>query len=185
MDMKTIQLNTERTVIVPLTPDNAELIFNYYRDNLTHLFQWDAEPAQSYDLDTWLHYADWSWQQFEVGLQYEFIALDLAQENMLALCSFTQVTKAPHWSCELGFSIAQTSQGQGIMHEVLSATTNYVFANLDIHRIMAHYHPDNIRSDSLLKRLGFKIEGRAKSYQQLNGVWCDFTTTALINPNHT
>ena len=70
------------------------------------------------------------------------------------------------------------------MTEFVEAATNYVFAELDLHRIMANYVKENVRSARILEKLGFEKEGYAKSYLKIAGTWRDHVLTAKINPNH-
>jgi ribosomal-protein-alanine N-acetyltransferase len=48
---------------------------------------------------------------------------------------------------------------------------------------MASYLPHNQRSGKLLKRLGFVVEGYARDYLLINGLWQDHILTSLTNPN--
>ena len=56
-----------------------------------------------------------------------------------------------------------------------------LFQELRMHRIMANYLPTNERSGSLLRRLGFKVEGYARDYIYINGAWRDHILTSLVN----
>lgn len=47
------------------------------------------------------------------------------------------------------------------------------FTVLKLHRVMANYRPENLRSERLLARLGFEKEGLARSYLKINGSWAD------------
>lgn len=49
-----------------------------------------------------------------------------------------------------------------------------------LHRIMANYCPENVRSGKLLARLGFEQEGLARDYLYLNGRWRDHILTSRI-----
>ena len=69
------------------------------------------------------------------------------------------------------------------MLEALKAAIPNVFQTHGLHRIMANYQPDNLRSEILLRRLGFEREGLAKSYLKINGRWTDHVLTSLINPS--
>jgi ribosomal-protein-alanine N-acetyltransferase len=69
------------------------------------------------------------------------------------------------------------------MTEALSIAINYVFEELNLHRIMANYMPHNRRSGNVLKRLGFVVEGYARDYLMINGKWEDHIFTSLINPH--
>jgi ribosomal-protein-alanine N-acetyltransferase len=83
----------------------------------------------------------------------------------------------------LGYSLAAVEQGKGYMTEALKVAINFVFTELNLHRIMAAYIPHNQRSGLLLKRLGFGVEGYARDYLMINDQWQDHILTSLINPN--
>lgn len=61
--------------------------------------------------------------------------------------------------CYLGYSLAEIEQGNGYMSEALPATIDYVFKELNMHRVMANYIPQNQRSGNVLKRLGLGVPG--------------------------
>ena len=67
------------------------------------------------------------------------------------------------------------------MSEALRATNAFVFDVIRLHRIMANYRPENVRSGRLLERLGFVREGIAKDYLFIDGAWRDHVLTSLTN----
>ncbi len=69
------------------------------------------------------------------------------------------------------------------MTEAVRVAIQYVFEELNLHRVMANYMPHNQRSGNLLKRLGFVVEGYARDYLFINGGWEDHIQTSLINRN--
>ena len=68
-----------------------------------------------------------------------------------------------------------------MMREALTEAIRYVCDELRMHRIMANYMPRNDRSGRLLERLGFVVEGRAKEYLRINGVWEEHVLTSYTN----
>ena len=82
-----------------------------------------------------------------------------------------------------GRALAERAQGNGYMHEALQATNAYVFKELNMHRVMANFMPHNTRSNAVLRRLGFTIEGYARDYLFVNGAWRDHVLTSLTNPD--
>jgi ribosomal-protein-alanine N-acetyltransferase len=119
---------------------------------------------------------------FLAGTEVKFIAVDRVSEQMVASCSFTNIVRGPLMACNMGYSVAQTLQGQGLMYEVASASIRYMFAVVGLHRIMANHMPSNVRSEKLLARLGFEREGYAKAYLKIAGQWQDMVLNSLINP---
>lgn len=181
----TLEIETERTRLVPLSMSRVPLICRYYQENLEHLLQWDAESEfEEPSKETWEAYAKWSEQESQANRQIEFLVLDQAQKEMLAFCSFSYITQAPTWTCDLGFSIAKAHEGIGLMSEALAVAIESMFSTRGMHRVVARYHADNTRSAALLERLGFEHEGCARAYQKVKGIWSDHQVVALVNPAH-
>ena len=55
--------------------------------------------------------------------------------------------------------------------EAIEATVHHAFTRLDISRVEAACLPENIASRGLLEKTGFKYEGVAQSYLQIDGRW--------------
>lgn len=60
---------------------------------------------------------------------------------------------------EIGYFLTKARRGLGLMDEALQAVITHCFEQLDVHRVEAMVHPDNISSIRLLERLGFRLEG--------------------------
>jgi [ribosomal protein S5]-alanine N-acetyltransferase len=65
-------------------------------------------------------------------------------------------------SAVLGYELARSAWGAGLMGEALCATLHWGFGAMSLHRVEAQVHPDNERSIKLLHSLGFVQEGRAR-----------------------
>ena len=65
-------------------------------------------------------------------------------------------------TCTLGYELARSAQGQGLMHEALKTALAWGFQEMRLHRISAQIHPDNAASLRSAKRLGFVEEGRLR-----------------------
>ena len=81
----------------------------------------------------------------------------------------------------LGYQIDRQFEGQGLMHEALTAAIDYMFTGQKLHRINANYRPENARSGRLLARLGFQIDGYAKKFLFVDGDWRDHILTSRTN----
>jgi ribosomal-protein-alanine N-acetyltransferase len=120
--------------------------------------------------------------QTSTGNALHLLMFEHEGERLIGDCNFTNIVRGPFQACHLGFSIASTFEGRGLMHEGLTAAIDYVFTSLRLHRIMANYRPENTRSESLLARLGFEKEGLARSFLKINGSWADHVLTSRLNP---
>ncbi len=101
---------------------------------------------------------------------------------ILGSCNYTNIVRGPFQACQLGYQIARSHEGRGLMSEALRVTNEFAFHHLRLHRIMANYRPENARSGRLLERLGFVREGLAKDYLFIDGDWRDHVLTSLTHP---
>ena len=182
--VKIPEIETSRTLITVLTPDDADLICRYYCDNKEHLAPFEPERhAEFYTVEALKGRLIKSYSAFKCGVSVCFAALSHDRKEMMAGCNFTGIVRGPFNACYLGYSVAKKHEGQGLMFEVASASIKYMFEEEKIHRIMANHMPDNDRSAKLLKRLGFDREGYAREYLKINGKWRDHILNALVNPD--
>ncbi|MBW4557453.1 MAG: GNAT family N-acetyltransferase [Trichormus sp. ATA11-4-KO1] len=103
--------------------------------------------------------------------------------KVIGTINFSNFIRGAAHFCYVGYSLAESEQGKGYMTEALKFATDYVFQELNFHRIMANYMPHNQRSGKVLKKLGFVVEGYARDYLLINGKWEDHILTSLTNPN--
>ncbi len=167
-----------------LQPEHADVLRAYRQRNAAHLAPW--EPTRSAEdgmlLDACQRAATRSAQGYADGSAVQFIAIERQSQNMVAACNFTNIVRGPFQACHLGYSVDQEWQGRRLMHEVLQAGMDYLFGTLGLHRIMANHMPSNVRSERLLRSLGFEREGYARAYLQIAGRWEDMVLNALVNP---
>ncbi|WDE11712.1 GNAT family N-acetyltransferase [Thalassomonas haliotis] len=177
------RLTTENLQITVLQPGDYALLQDYYRENEQHLAPWEPLRETDYhqgpEVQKRLTRALTGFNQ---GRELHFAACWPGENEIVALATYSHLIHGPFQACYLGYSVAKKYQGRGLMAEMLIATNAFVFEQLGMHRIMANYMPENIRSERLLQRLGFEKEGLAKSYLKIAGQWRDHILTAKINP---
>ncbi|MDW5499704.1 GNAT family N-acetyltransferase [Pseudomonas lundensis] len=170
---------------IPMEED-TDIVHRYFEENQNHLSQWEPIRAEDFYNVEVIRQRLWHmWKDAEQGLAYQFVIVDATGTEMLGACNFSGIARGPFQACHLGYSIAARHEGKGIMLQALTAAIDYLWGELDLHRIMAAYIPTNARSEKLLLRLGFEKEGYAKSYLKIAGRWQDHILTSLINPRHT
>jgi [ribosomal protein S5]-alanine N-acetyltransferase len=183
--MSALQICTERLDLKVLTPADAPLVATYYLQNRAHLAPW--EPLRDEAFFSIRHCAERlqiSYESYETGWAVPFAMIDRASGAMIGGCNFSDIICGVFQACQLGYSIAATHEGKGLMFEAATAGIDYMFSEVGLHRIMANHLPENHRSAALLRRLGFEREGYAKSYLQIAGTWRDHVLNALVNPAH-
>jgi len=164
---------------------NAELLHTYYAENQTHLAPWEPKRLDGYHtIESWRERGREFQQEHQAGTSLRLLALHPDQQSIVGTCFFTNIVRGVFQACNLGYSISHEQEGKGLMTEVVGAAVDYLFETQDLHRVMANYVPENVRSARVLEKLGFEKEGYAKSYLKIAGEWRDNVLTAKLNPAH-
>jgi [ribosomal protein S5]-alanine N-acetyltransferase len=97
-----------------------------------------------------------------------FRRLDRALVGAITL---DHIHRGPAQSGTIGYWIGQPHARQGYMREAIEALTFHAFQVMDLSRLEAACLPENAASRGVLEKAGFKYEGVAQSYLQINGRW--------------
>jgi len=92
-------------------------------------------------------------------------------EVLLGAITLDNIRRGPAQAGTLGYWIGENHARQGYMRETIEAVVHYAFRSLDLSRIEAACLPENAASRGVLEKSGFKYEGVAQSYLQINGRW--------------
>lgn len=180
-----ISLSDDKIAVrTPQAGDEAHLV-KFSKNNVEH-FQPTGLIVLPDDLtiEKWQKYITTAQQELENLKAVRFLIFH--DENgavPIGKINYSQIFKGLFQACYLGYGIDKDFEGKGIMTRALRLTIDYMFNEINLHRIMANYLPDNLASARLLEKLGFVIEGTAKNYLMINGVWRDHVLTSLTNQN--
>ena len=94
-----------------------------------------------------------------------------SDEALLGAITLDNIRRGPAQAATLGYWIGQSHARQGYMREAIEAMVHYAFRGLDLSRVEAACLPENVASRGVLEKTGFKYEGVAQSYLQINGRW--------------
>jgi [ribosomal protein S5]-alanine N-acetyltransferase len=176
-------LRTEHLILRLPAPEEACEALRYSQANLSHLAESGPKPPSDFLTEFyWRNVFIKAREDFHTDAALRLCAFEQQKpETMIATVNFTQIFRKGAQFAYLGYGVDQSKQGQGYMFEAISAALQYVFKDMNLHRIMANYMPSNERSGNLLKRLGFTVEGYARDYLLINGSWRDHILTSLTN----
>ncbi|WP_299846235.1 GNAT family protein [uncultured Paracoccus sp.] len=90
---------------------------------------------------------------------------------LLGAITLDNIRRGPAQMGTIGYWIGQPFARQGYMREAIKALVHHAFTELDLSRIEAACLPENAASRGVLEQAGFKYEGVAQSYLQINGRW--------------
>lgn len=157
----------------------------YFVENENHLKKWLPSRPDGYDSESsWRRRAREYATEQQSGASLRLLAFQQDADDIVGICEFTNIARGAFQACYLGYSIGQKYQDKGLMSEILNGALDYVFEELQLHRVMANYMPENAKSARVLEKLGFHREGYARAYLKIAGDWRDHVLTAKINPHH-
>jgi len=180
MDKHGVSFSTDRLIVRTPQTGDGEHYARYYTANRQFLQPWS--PTFNDDM---FSPADWEdsipiiRQEFASGRSARFCLFHKGQ--LIGVANVTGITRSPSFSCILGYTLSEAAQGQGLMHEGLIPVIEFAFQHRNLHRMTANYMPHNQRSGRLLRSLGFQVEGYARDYLLIDGIWQDHVLTALRN----
>lgn len=172
-----VEIKTERLLLRSIKLNDAEAIFKYRSDEVSNQFQgWI--PSTIEDVNDFIknriakaiNIAD-SWYQ---------LAIIKKDSGELIGDVGIHFIGSDNNQAELGCTLDKKYFGFGYATESLKEATNYLFYELNKHRIVTSIDPKNIKSIKLVERLGFRKEAHFKESILTDGVWVDDLVYAIL-----
>ena len=82
-------------------------------------------------------------------------------------------------SCYVGYWVSRAVSGQLVIPTALAVAGDHVFGTLGLHRIEVNIRPENTASLAVVRKLGFRFEGRRPHYLHIAGEWREHLSFAL------
>ncbi len=146
------KLETKRLVLRKLEESDAPALFeNYSDEDIAKNFM--DKPLG--DIKQASQFIEAFNAEFSEGKAITWAITIKRNHQMIGTCSYMIETST---SAEIGYDLAKTHWGKGIMTEALKAMIGYGFDELGFENIKADTLSNNTRSINLLKRLEFKLD---------------------------
>ena len=180
------ELVSERVCLRLYDPKLSSVTSDYYQRNRAHFAPYcPLREPEYHGPEAWRAR---SLQLRDISLSGQALHLLLfrrgqASTEVIGNVNFTNIVRGVFQAANLGYQLDRGHVGHGLMQEALVVAIAHAFGNMSLHRLMANYVPTNDRSARLLRRLGFQVEGYARDYLFLEGMWKDHLLTSLINPS--
>jgi [ribosomal protein S5]-alanine N-acetyltransferase len=83
-------------------------------------------------------------------------------------------------SGHLGYWVDGAVSGRGLATLAVALVCDHAFTTGGLHRLQADIRPENLPSQRLVERLGFRQEGVLRRYLDIDGDWRDHLSYALL-----
>jgi aminoglycoside 6'-N-acetyltransferase len=174
------RLETKRLVLRRFAEADAEPFSRYRSDPAVAQYQgWEAP----YSLERAREYIDYLTRMDSIPPppgQWVQIAVSLKMsDTLIGDCGFKRLVEDAR-QAEIGFTLARPFQGQGYGSEAVTCLIEYLFAELELHRIRANIDPLNRASARLLEKVGMRCEGRWLESLWFKGAWASEDWYAVL-----
>ncbi len=167
-----IRIDTERMVLRPPTHGDFRAWSDLRRQSAEFLQPW--EPSWSNDHLTrkgFVNRVYWSNRSIQQGTAVPLFLQRRSDNCILGAITLDNIRRGPSQAGTIGYWIGAEFARQGYMREALLAKVHYSFEVLGLSRIESACLPENAASRGLLESCGYKYEGVAQSYLQIDGRW--------------
>lgn len=167
-----IRIESERMTLRPPQHSDFRAWAMLRRNSQEFLTPW--EPSWSRDHLTRKGFSNrvyWSERSIKSGSAVPVFLVRRADGILLGAVTLDNIRRGPAQAGTLGYWIGAEFAREGYMSEAIAALVHYAFTTLDLSRIEAACLPENTPSRGVLEKSGFKYEGVAQSYLQIDGRW--------------
>lgn len=113
------------------------------------------------------------------GTGYRWAITIKPDSTMIGSCGFHLYSRKNRCA-EIGYELHHDYWSKGVMREALTKMLRFGFKDMNLHRIEATVTVGNERSASLLKRLGFSLEGTMRDKSRRQGEFLDLWLFSLL-----
>jgi ribosomal-protein-alanine N-acetyltransferase len=167
-----VRIETERMILRPPLHPDFRAWTGLRQESAGFLKKW--EPTWAADHLTRKGFANrvyWAQRSVTAGSALPLFLFRRSDDALLGAITLDHIRRGPSQTGTLGYWIGESFARQGYMREAIRAVSHHAFTMLDLSRIEAACLPENLASRGVLETCGFKYEGVAQSYLQINGRW--------------
>ncbi len=178
-----LSLETNRLNLRVATIEDAQKVAMFLSRNKEIIEKYEAiKPENYYEIEYQEKLIE---AELKATLEFNYLRYYVFKKNnpniIIGTVSFGNIIKEPYLCCNIGYKFDLLFQRQGYATEAIQASLDVVFEEFRLHRVEAYIMEDNIASISLVNKLGFEYEGKAKKNIRVAGVWEDHLRFAKIS----
>jgi len=169
-------LETDRLVLRMLSVNDAFDMYEYARNpEICKYVTWEAHDS----VEDSMSYLSLVEERYKGGEYFDWGIVLKEIGKLVGTCGFVDIDKASSRG-EIGYVLSKTHWGKGLMSEAVRKVCYHGFGFMELNRIEARVFPENTRSQSVLKKLGFQYEGTLHQQQLIKGKYQDLMMFSML-----
>lgn len=167
-----VRIHTERMILRPPVHGDFRQWSSLRRKSEAFLKPWEPEWANDHlTRKAFVNRVYWANRSIAQGTALPLFLERRDDRVLLGAITLDNIRRGPAQAGTIGYWIGEPHCRQGYMREALTAVVHHAFTVLDLSRLESACLPENTASRRLLETCGYKYEGVAQSYLQINGRW--------------
>jgi len=174
--MFSFQIEDDLKLVLPTERDAAELCAAV-RENLEELKLWMPWAMDNYSIESAREFIRGNLSEFATtGSFGTSVVLNEKIAGIISFHHLDQTNKSAH----LGYWLAKTAQGKGLMTKCCRVFIDYLFDEMDLNRVQVNCNVENAKSRAVPERLGFQLEGVLRQVEFFNNRYGDWAVYAML-----
>ncbi|MCT4373323.1 GNAT family N-acetyltransferase [Yangia mangrovi] len=166
------RLDSERLILRPPLHGDFNAWVALRLQSKDYLTPWEPSWAEDHlSRRAFTNRVYWAQRSINAGSAVPLFVIRREDQVLVGAITLDNIRRGPAQSGTLGYWTGQPFSRHGYMREAIAALVHHAFTAMDLSRIEAACLPENVASRGLLESSGFKYEGVAQSYLQINGRW--------------
>lgn len=167
-----VRLETERLTLRPPMHVDFRAWAGLRSESQDFLIPWEPSWAPEHlSRKSFTNRVYWAQRSISAGTALPLFITRRGDQALLGAITLDNIRRGPAQAGTTGYWIGARYARNGYMREAIEALVHYAFTTLDLSRIEAGCLPENKPSRGVLEKCGYKYEGVAQSYLQINGRW--------------
>lgn len=174
-DLRVKPFATKRCILRAMTRDDAQDFYEIASNPLVNKYV-SYQPHQSVE-ETKEVMETIFFTRMDKGIFEPYVVVSKQSGKMIGTCDF--ISYNGH-SAEIGYAYHPDYWGQGIATEVLTKLVEIAFEELGIHRLVIKHMTENIASQRVIEKSGFKLIGVQRQALYQKGSYYDLLEYDLL-----
>jgi [ribosomal protein S5]-alanine N-acetyltransferase len=163
---------------------DAEALASTQRANRDFLAPWDAVRDDDYfTVEAQRNVVRVELGAHERGTMMPRVIVD-SDGQLVGRININGITRGAFQSASIGYWVSQSHGGRGLASAAVAEVIDIAFNGLGLHRLQAETLLNNVPSQRVLIRNGFRPFAIAPSYLKIAGEWQDFILFQILNDNY-
>ncbi|XDA97436.1 GNAT family protein [Sulfitobacter sp. LCG007] len=170
--LRKLRIETERMTLRPPVHSDFRAWSALRVQSIEYLTPWEPSWAEDHlTRKAFTNRVYWAQRSVSAGTALPLFLVRRDDDMLLGAITLDNIRRGPAQAGTLGYWTGEPFARRGYMREAIDAVVHHSFTRMDLSRIEAACLPENQASRGLLEKTGFKYEGVAQSYLQIDGRW--------------